>query len=102
MARDVNTELKTLVDTAIDEPPMFKVVYINDNKTTVDFVISSLVEIFNYTPATAEKITIGIHEEGSATVAVLPYELAEQKGVEVTVSARSNGYPLQVRLEPES
>jgi ATP-dependent Clp protease adapter protein ClpS len=34
-------------------------------------------------------------------VAVLPYELAEQKGIEVTVQARNNNYPLQIKLEPE-
>jgi ATP-dependent Clp protease adapter protein ClpS len=33
---------------------------------------------------------------------VLPYELAEQKGIEVTVTARSAGYPLQVKLEPDT
>jgi ATP-dependent Clp protease adapter protein ClpS len=34
-------------------------------------------------------------------VAVLPYEIAEQKGIEVTVMARAQSYPLQVKLEPE-
>jgi ATP-dependent Clp protease adapter protein ClpS len=42
-----------------------------------------------------------IHEEGAATVAVLPYEIAEQKGIEVTVSARAQDFPLQIKLEPE-
>jgi ATP-dependent Clp protease adapter protein ClpS len=35
-------------------------------------------------------------------VAVLPYELAEQKGIEVTLSARAQQYPLQIKLEPET
>jgi ATP-dependent Clp protease adapter protein ClpS len=35
-------------------------------------------------------------------VAVLPYELAEQKGVEITVQARGEGYPLQIKLEPQA
>jgi ATP-dependent Clp protease adaptor protein ClpS len=86
----------------VTEPPLFKVIYINDNATSVDFVINSLIEYFQYTPATAEKITIDIHQTGSAVVAVLPYEIAEQKGVEVTVHARSNGYPLQIKLEPDN
>jgi len=34
-------------------------------------------------------------------VAVLPYEIAEQKGVEITLAARNSGYPLQIRLEPD-
>lgn len=93
---------KIKVDHSIKEPPMFKVIYLNDNQTTMEFVIETLVEFFNYTPQTAEQITVDIHDQGSAVVAVLPYEIAEQKGIEVTVHARSNNYPLQIKLEPES
>jgi ATP-dependent Clp protease adaptor protein ClpS len=93
---------KIKVDHAIKEPPMFKVIYLNDNQTTVEFVVETLVEFFNYTAQTAEQITVDIHDQGSAVVAVLPYEIAEQKGIEVTVHARSNNYPLQIKLEPET
>lgn len=93
---------KIKVDHSIKEPPMFKVIYLNDNQTTMEFVIETLVEFFNYTPQTAQQITVDIHDQGSAVVAVLPYEVAEQKGIEVTVHARSNNYPLQIKLEPEN
>lgn len=81
---------------------MFKVIYLNDDKTAVEFVVSSLIEYFMYTESTAEQITMDIHESGSAVVAVLPYEIAEQKGIEVTLNARSEGYPLQIKLEPDA
>ena len=81
---------------------MFKVIYLNDSQTTMEFVIETLMNFFDYTPETAVKITEDIHTTGSATVAVLPYEIAEQKGIEVTVHARSQNYPLQVKLEPET
>jgi ATP-dependent Clp protease adaptor protein ClpS len=68
----------------------------------VEFVIESLMEHFDYTLSDAQLITQDIHESGSAVVAVLPYEIAEQKGVEVTLSARSQNYPLQIKLEPEN
>ena len=97
---DIRT--RTKVSEQIKEPPLFKVIYINDNQTTMEFVVGSLIEHFDYTVETAEKITVNIHEEGSATVAVLPYEIAEQKGIEVTLSARSQNYPLQIKLEPEA
>jgi len=97
---EIKSRIKPLE--SVKEPPMFRVVYLNDNQTTVDFVIESLIEFFDYTAETAEQITIDIHETGSAVVAVLPFEIAEQKGVEVTLSARSQSYPLQVKLEPES
>lgn len=95
------TRTKIKPNEAVKEPPMFKVVYLNDNQTSMEFVIESLIEFFDYQLDTAEQITIDIHETGSACVAVLPYELAEQKGMEVTVSARAQQYPLQIKLEPE-
>ena len=93
---------KTKVDHSIKEPPMFKIIYLNDNQTTMEFVIETLIEFFNYTNETALQITHDIHAAGSAVVAVLPYEIAEQKGIEVTVHARNNNHPLQIKLEPES
>ena len=96
---DTRTRIKPLE--AVKEPPMFRVVYLNDNATSMEFVVESLIEYFEYTHETAEQITIDIHEEGSACVAVLPYEIAEQKGIEVTMLARAQSYPLQIRVEPE-
>jgi ATP-dependent Clp protease adaptor protein ClpS len=96
---DTKTRIKP--NLALKEPPMFRVVYLNDNVTTVEFVIDSLIEYFDYNPETAQQITVDIHEDGSACVAVLPFEIAEQKGIEVTANARANSYPLQIKLEPE-
>lgn len=96
------TVTKTKVNLGLTEPPMFKIIYLNDNATPMEFVIETLMDSFNYNTETAEKITMDIHEQGSATVAVLPYEIAEQKGIEITVQARSNNYPLQIKLEPET
>lgn len=82
-------------------PSLFRVIYMNDNTTSMEFVIDSLIEHFDYTAESAEKITYSIHDAGSAVVAVLPFEVAEQKGIEVTLNARANQYPLQIKLEPE-
>jgi ATP-dependent Clp protease adaptor protein ClpS len=71
----------------------------NDDQTSMEFVVESLKVVFNYTEEDAMNITLKIHEEGSAVVATLPYEMAEQKGIEVTLLARNNGYPLNVKLE---
>lgn len=97
---DTRTKIKPLEQ--IKEPPLFRVVYLNDNQTSMEFVVETLIDYFNYTAETAEQITVDIHETGAATVAVLPYELAEQKGVEVTLLARAQSYPLQIKLEPEA
>jgi len=94
-------ESKIEVNTNLAEPCMYKIIYINDDKTTVEFVMTTLIDFFSYSIDQAEKITLDIHDEGSAVVAVMPYEIAEQKGVEVTVLARKEGYPLQIKLEPD-
>jgi ATP-dependent Clp protease adaptor protein ClpS len=99
-----NTETKVRIktNTKIAEPSMFKIIYINDEVTTMEFVVGSLVEHFRYGADTAIKLTESIHEKGHAVVAVLPFELAEQKGMEVTMEARSQGYPLQIKIESEA
>lgn len=97
-----DTKVKIKPNVGLQEPPMFKIIYINDEITTMDFVVSSLVDYFNYTDDTAVTITKNIHEEGSAVVAILPYEIAEQKGIEVTLDARAQGYPLQIKVEAEA
>ncbi len=99
---DTSTKITIKPNTTIAEPPMFKVIYMNDDLTTMEFVVSSLIEHFNYTNDTAVNITTGIHESGSAVVAILPYEIAEQKGIEVTLDARSQGFPLQVKIEADT
>ena len=68
----------------------------------MEFVVRTLVTHFNYNSDTAHNITLGIHESGSAVVAVLPYEIAEQKGIEVTLDARGKGFPLQIKVEAEA
>ena len=98
IATSANTKIQ--INDKVNEPPLFKVIYINDDRTTVEFVIKSLIEFFDYSVDSAEQITVNIHANGSSVVAVLPYEIAEQKGIEVTVSARQENFPLQIKLEP--
>lgn len=102
MPTKTDTKIKIKPNVALQEPPLFKIIYINDDVTSMEFVVSSLIDYFNYTEDTAENITMDIHNQGSAVVAILPYEIAEQKGIEVTLDARSQGYPLQVKVEAES
>jgi ATP-dependent Clp protease adaptor protein ClpS len=96
-----DTKIKIKPNLRLTEPPLFRVIYMNDEFTTMDFVVRSLIDHFNYTVDTAASITTGIHNDGSATVAVLPFEIAEQKGTEVTLEARNEGFPLQIKIEAE-
>jgi ATP-dependent Clp protease adaptor protein ClpS len=81
---------------------MFKVLYVNDDVTSMQFVVGSLMQHFGYDEDSATTIANDVHTNGSAVVAVLPYEIAEQLGIEVTDEARNQGYPLIIKIESQS
>jgi ATP-dependent Clp protease adaptor protein ClpS len=100
-AADTKTRVKIAPNLDLTPPPRYKVIFMNDNVTTVQFVMAVLEQIFDHNTESAENLTVKIHEEGQATVAILPHEIAETKAVEVTLIARGNNFPLNVKLEPE-
>lgn len=96
---DVRKKIQPKMD--LQPPGKFHVIFMNDDVTSMDFVMAVLGEVFNYNAESAFEITMKIHHEGQASVAVLPYELAEQKAIEVTLLARNNNFPLDVRIRAE-
>lgn len=85
----------------IQEPKRWKVVLLNDDTTPMDFVVGILTEIFKHSQETAKEITLEIHNNGSGIAGIYNFEIAEAKAVEATQLARSNGFPLQVKMEEE-
>jgi ATP-dependent Clp protease adaptor protein ClpS len=61
-----------------------------------------LMQIFGKTTDQAVEITKQIHEKGKGVVGTYLHEIAEQKGIETTVLARDEGYPLQVKVQKHS
>ena len=97
----ITIEKKKQTTRQIKEPGKFKVVVCNDDVTPVEFVVTMLVEVFGINKDTAIELTLDVHNNGRAIAGVYPYEIAEQKGVDAMAMARSNSFPLQVRVEPE-
>jgi ATP-dependent Clp protease adaptor protein ClpS len=95
------TKTKATVDSVSLEPGKYKVVLYNDNSTPIEFVIAMLMKVFRHTEEAALKLTMKVHNEGSAVAGVYSYEVAEQKGIEGTNLARQNGYPLVIKVEAE-
>jgi ATP-dependent Clp protease adaptor protein ClpS len=94
-------QLEEKIKIKATEPRRWKVILLNDDTTPIEFVISLLIEIFKHTQETAKDITIQVHETGSGIAGVYSFEIAEVKAVESTQLARTNGYPLQIKLEEE-
>jgi ATP-dependent Clp protease adaptor protein ClpS len=88
-------------DKLVEEPGKYKVIFLNDEVTPMEFVIEVLQKIFKHDRHTSEVLTMTVHHEGSAIVGVYAFEIAEQRGVESTVLARANGFPLQIKIEKE-
>jgi ATP-dependent Clp protease adaptor protein ClpS len=82
-------------------PELFKVLLLNDDYTTMDFVIEILETVFNKAPAEAYRIMMAVHTQGQGLCGVYPFEVAETKVASVVDLARSNGFPLRAAMEPE-
>jgi ATP-dependent Clp protease adaptor protein ClpS len=82
------------------EPVRYRVVMLNDDQTPMEWVIDILKVIFGHSQETAKQITLQIHNEGSGIAGIYSYEIAEQKSTESTSISRQQGFPLQMRIEP--
>jgi ATP-dependent Clp protease adaptor protein ClpS len=98
-ATDIVLEEKTKLK--VKEPTLWKVIFLNDDATPMDFVISLLVEVFKHNPKSAYDVTMQVHEQGSGIAGVYSHEIAEAKSVEATTLSRANGFPLQIKMEEE-
>ena len=96
---DVIIEEKVKV--VISEPKRWKVILLNDDTTPMEFVIGVLIEVFKHTSNSAQDIMLQVHETGSGVAGVYSFEIAEAKAVEATNLSRTNGHPLQIKLEEE-
>lgn len=82
-------------------PELYKVLLLNDDYTTMDFVVEILESVFHKAPAEAYRIMMAVHTRGQGLCGVYPFEVAETKVATVVDLARSNGFPLRATMEPE-
>jgi ATP-dependent Clp protease adaptor protein ClpS len=83
------------------KPELFKVLLLNDDYTTMDFVVEILESVFHKQPAEAYRIMMAVHTQGKGLCGVYPFEVAETKVATVVDRAREYGFPLRAALEPE-
>ena len=82
-------------------PELYKVLLLNDDYTTMDFVVEVLESIFNKAPAEAYRIMMAVHTQGKGLCGVYPFDIAETKVQTVVDRAREQGFPLKATMEPE-
>src|SRR5687768_357852 len=80
--------------------PQWKVLLLNDDVTTFEFVAWLLVTLFAKPREEAIRLTMEVHETGSGLVTVTNRERAELYVEQVKALARPRGFPLTATLEP--
>lgn len=95
----IDFELVPVPDEDLEK--LYRVIILNDDKTTFEFVIVSLVIVFGIDEGRAEAIAWQTHTEGEAYVATLPLKEAKDKVFRVQYAARQQGFPLEFLIEPE-
>jgi ATP-dependent Clp protease adaptor protein ClpS len=83
------------------KPDLYKVFLLNDDYTTMDFVVEVLESIFHKQPAEAFRIMMMVHTQGKGLCGVYSHEVAETKVDTVIEHAREHGFPLRAAMEPE-
>lgn len=85
----------------VEEPPMYKVLLLNDDYTTMEFVVEVLVYVFHKTMEAATQIMLNVHQKGVGVCGLYPREVAETKVDTVDALAKEKGFPLKCTLERE-
>ncbi len=99
MATQFEFELES--DLELEKPKKYKVFLLNDDYTTMDFVVDILMRIFHKSYEEAERIMLEIHKKERGLCGVYTYEIAETKVAQVHKRARENGFPLKAYMEEE-
>ena len=96
-----NTEFELYDEIALKYPKKYKVFLLNDDYTSMDFVIDVLMGIFHKSYEDAQRIMLEVHEKDKGLCGVYSYEVAETKVMQVKRKAKDNGFPLRAMMEEE-
>ena len=88
-------------DEEVEEPPMYKVFILNDDYTTMEFVVEVLIHVFNKSVEEATSTMLKVHREGVGLCGIYTFEVAETKVNTVHTVARQEGFPLRCTMEKE-
>lgn len=94
-------DIELLNEIKIKYPKKYKVFLLNDDYTSMDFVIDILITIFHKSYEDAEKIMLEIHKKERGLCGVYTHEIAETKVMQVIKKAKENGFPLKSIMEEE-
>jgi ATP-dependent Clp protease adaptor protein ClpS len=83
----------------LQEPRDYKVVLLNDNYTTKEFVVEILKQVFHKNSEEANRIMLNVHQKGRGVVGIYCWDIANTKAGQVHAIARQYEYPLRCMVE---
>lgn len=98
---DSDLEVVTKKSARTQVPKQYKVYLLNDDYTTMDFVVHVLESIFLKSPAEATQVMLQVHRQGKGMAGVYSKQIAEAKIEMVHQRAQHEGYPLRCTMEEE-
>lgn len=87
--------------TKTTRPSMYKVFLLNDDYTTMEFVVEMLEKVFHRSKVEATRIMLHVHRNGRGLAGVFTRDIAETKILQVHSAAKENGFPLKCDMEKE-
>jgi len=96
-----NIEFELSEEIMIKHPKKYKVFILNDDYTSMDFVVDVLMGIFHKSYEQAENIMLEVHKKDRGLCGVYTHEIAETKVMQVIKKAQDNGFPLKATMEEE-
>jgi ATP-dependent Clp protease adaptor protein ClpS len=85
----------------LKKPPLFKVLFHNDNYTTMEFVVWVLQSIFHKSESDSVAIMLNVHRNGFGVAGVFTRDVADTKVGKTHQLAREHEFPLKLTIEPE-
>ena len=82
----------------LKRPPLYNVIFFDDDISTFQCVIDIMVNHFNTTEDDAFRFACKINVEVIATAGVYSKDVAETKLGVANAELKSNGYPLRIEL----
>ncbi|MDR1554962.1 MAG: ATP-dependent Clp protease adaptor ClpS [Campylobacteraceae bacterium] len=95
------TDTAQTVKEKLSVPKKYVVYLLNDDFTTMDFVIKVLMIYFAHDVQSAFEIMLKVHNEGKGICGIYPFEIAQTKVGQVRAFAKANNFPLQIGMEEE-
>lgn len=83
----------------LQQPPLYKVVMINDDFTPMEFVVQVLQVFFHHSREQAVQIMLQVHQAGRGVAGIFSAEIAETKVAQVNAYARKSHHPLLTVME---